>query len=196
MTDHAPDPDPVPSGASPSPRTGSSRAVWVGLGVAVSLVPFGVRPWWVGILGAFAVVAALRAFLGRSVRPIAFAVGLLLPAVAFVGAFVVIPAIRHRLNARAFDSAAWKRANDEKDLSSTGPRPTMLDDLRSSGVLDGKTRAEVEDLLGPPLPPYPGEADRFRYLVGWRGGFMEIDPTVLVIHFGPDGRVSKTSTYH
>jgi len=180
----------------PAASVAAPRALWVALGVAVSFVPFGVRPWWVGLLGAFAVVAALRAWLGRTVRPIAFAIGLLLPMVAFVGYFVVVPLIRHRLQARAFDAAAWRLANDEKDLSSTGPRSTMIDDLRSSGILEGKTRAEVEGLLGPPLRPYPGETDRLRYLVGWTGGFIDLDPMVLVIHFGPDGRVSKTSAYH
>jgi len=154
-----------------------------------------VSPWWVGPLGALVVVVALRAWLDRAVRPLAFAIGLLLPSVLCVGFFVAVPAIQRRLHARAFDAAAWQLANDEKDISSTGPRSTMIDDLRSSGVLEGKTRAEVEGLLGPPLRRYPGETDRLRHLVGWTGGFMEIDPMVLVIHFGRDGRVSRTSLH-
>jgi hypothetical protein len=165
----------------------------VAFGILASLLPFVVSPYWVGPLGALAVVLALRAWLGPRVRPLAFGIGLLLPTALLLGFFVAIPAIRHRLYARAFDSAAWKAAGDERDTSSTGPRRNMVDDLLASRVLIGKTRAEVEDLLGPGLVRgmNDGEPGAIRYVVGDAGGFQVTpDPDVLVVRFGPDGRVS------
>jgi hypothetical protein len=67
----------------------------------------------------------------------------------------------------------------------------MVDWLFWTKKLDGRTRAEVIALLGPPDGgDYFREPDNLVYWLGPERGIMSIDSEWLVIRIGPDGRVS------
>jgi hypothetical protein len=86
-----------------------------------------------------------------------------------------------------FDPIAWA---DETQIGQ-GVRLGMADRLLARGTLNGKTRAEVVEMLGePPTTEYFSDWD----LVYWLGperGFISIDSEWLVVRFGPDGRVTN-----
>lgn len=87
----------------------------------------------------------------------------------------------------AFDPIAWQ---DEIQVKA-GLRLGMADRLIARGTFQGKTRAEVVQLLGEPPP-----TDYFHNwdLVYWLGperGFMSIDSEWLVFRFAADGRCSE-----
>jgi hypothetical protein len=87
---------------------------------------------------------------------------------------------------RAFDAAAWK---DETKINQ-GVRSEMADRLVARGVLQGKTRQEIVDLLGEPLPPNSfGDWD-IVYWLGYDGGYMGVDSWYLVLRLS-DGRVQE-----
>lgn len=84
-----------------------------------------------------------------------------------------------------FDRSVWLRV----ETTSDSPRLRMADGLLRSRVLLGKSRAEIEAMLGPPK-----STDYFRDsgLVYWLGperGFMSIDSEWLTLDFDPAGRV-------
>jgi hypothetical protein len=91
-----------------------------------------------------------------------------------------------------FDSAAWKaRSRDAGIIWPT--RLRMADDLQASGILKGKTRAEVRDLLGEDDSSlYDASQGRITYLLGpERGPGLGLNLELLALHFGGDGRVSR-----
>lgn len=97
-----------------------------------------------------------------------------------------------------FESAAWQTA------APIGKRRTvrsqMVDDLVRRRLLDGLSRGEVEQLLGPPLPDVKragADASRWQmvYSVGLeRAGRWSLDDELLVIRFDEQGRVSECAT--
>jgi hypothetical protein len=90
-----------------------------------------------------------------------------------------------------FDSAAWK-AGSQDDGVMWPTRLRMADDLMASGILKGKTRAKVRQLLGSEgssnLDYAHGDLS---YVLGPERSPYGLDMESLVIHFGEDGRVSN-----
>jgi hypothetical protein len=87
---------------------------------------------------------------------------------------------------QAFDPQAWRSARGAGDPV----RIRMVDDLLKSHDFRGKTKSEVEALLGPPdSTEYFSDCD----LVYWLGperGFMSIDSEWLALRLDARGRVS------
>jgi outer membrane protein assembly factor BamE (lipoprotein component of BamABCDE complex) len=74
----------------------------------------------------------------------------------------------------------------------------MVDDLMSSGRLDGLSRDQVIALLGPPhLKDFPGEAWQcdIHYFLGPERGFFRIDSEWLFITFDKDEKVRRYWIY-
>jgi len=83
-----------------------------------------------------------------------------------------------------FDSVAWKVG--EQLAGDRGVRLRMLDDLLRRHKLAGLSRAEVDDLLGPPTETgYFKEYDRVYWLDPERG-FLSIDSEWLALKFEQD----------
>jgi len=102
---------------------------------------------------------------------------------------------RHGLRAgsdlRAFHSAQWK-ADHSSDTRNGGPsvRQEMLGEVVTH-ILPGKTRSEIEELLGPSLvTPYFGRTKRdLIYFLGpERGSYIRIDSEWLLIWLDTQGR--------
>jgi hypothetical protein len=89
-----------------------------------------------------------------------------------------------------FDSAAWKaRSRDDGVMWPT--RLRMADDLMASGILKGKTRAEVRALLGEDdTSLFDLSRGQISYLLGPERSPYGFDLESLVIRFGAAGRVS------
>jgi hypothetical protein len=88
---------------------------------------------------------------------------------------------------RPFDKASWREARTLADRD----RLEMVDWLVRSGRLDGMTRPQVLEMLGP-----PDGGSYFRdwslvYHLGPERGFIGIDSEWLVLRIGPDGRVAE-----
>ncbi len=87
---------------------------------------------------------------------------------------------------RAFDSASWKASLTLNN--SDALRQRMVDDLLKSGVVIGKNRDEIVQLLGaPPKTDYFSNFDFVYWLEPERGSFA-IDSEWLVIKVGQSGR--------
>lgn len=89
-----------------------------------------------------------------------------------------------------FDSAAW-RAGESPTSDQPAPRLHLADGLLRSGILIGKTQAEVLALLGPPT-----DTDYFREydLVYWLGierGTFPANSDWLVLKFDSSGKVKS-----
>lgn len=72
-------------------------------------------------------------------------------------------------------------------------RLRMVDDLLARKRLDGLSRAEVLELLGPPAGETP-EARELRWLLGPARAFLRIDGEWLWVAFDGDGRVARAWT--
>ena len=89
-----------------------------------------------------------------------------------------------------FDRTIWLQGENAK-FSSDAPRLSMADGLVSSRALLGKTRSEVEAMLGTPT-----QTNKFRdyHLVYWLGaerGYMSIDSEWLVVRFDKTNKASE-----
>ena len=118
-------------------------------------------------------------------RGILLAAGLLLTAVLLDGCS------DRSSSGTPFDQAVWL-AGEMVAPSPEAPRLSMADGLVSSRTLIGKTRTEVEAMLGPVT-----KTDKFRQydLVYWLGasrGFMPIDSEWLVLRLDERGEVSDS----
>ncbi len=147
--------------------------------------------FWLALLG----VLAARLYFGRVVRPIPFAVGLFVPPLLLVGWLLYGPTVADHWHRTEFDAATW-RAEPPPDEFHWPPRLRMVDDLIESGRLDGLTRGQVEELLGP-----SGDLNVDRegwdllYYFGPERGLFRIDSETLVIGFGADGTVERYWIY-
>jgi hypothetical protein len=115
------------------------------------------------------------------------AAGLLYVAVA-VGWVVGAPAADDYRHRRRFDATAWKR--DAGHDTKWPTRLTMANDLVESCVLDGKTKAQVLELLGPETVTDKWKDWELVYWLGPERGLFRIDSEWLVIQFSSDGRTS------
>lgn len=89
-----------------------------------------------------------------------------------------------------FESSVWKVSPSKFSWEST--RLRMVDDLLARGVLTGKTKAEVAELLGAADDtPYFHAANRFVFHLGQERHPFGIDSEWLLIDFGEDGRVTQ-----
>ncbi len=87
-----------------------------------------------------------------------------------------------------FEQNAWKANPDSTEMDPI--RLRMVDDLLAHHNFIGMSRAEIDDLLGPPAP-----TDKFRDwdLVYWLGperGSLRIDSEWLVFKFDKENKVS------
>ena len=97
-----------------------------------------------------------------------------------------MPTSRHlALNARSFSSEPWKRSRPAPGDYDESPRCGMIGDLVDRVGLEGKTRTEVETLLG------PGDGGEDSWSLGPSRTLLESHATYLSVRFGPDGRVAE-----
>jgi len=88
-----------------------------------------------------------------------------------------------------FDSTAWKDL--EQIQREPYARRTMADELTSHRGLDGKSRAEVRELLGEPTETeYFSDWDLV-YWLGPQRGFIAVDSEWLVIRFDDSDQVAE-----
>jgi hypothetical protein len=66
----------------------------------------------------------------------------------------------------------------------------MVHDLLASDRLNGMTKSQVIELLGPPDAPY-SERLGLSFYLGPERGFMGIDSETLIVEFGVDGKLSR-----
>jgi hypothetical protein len=100
---------------------------------------------------------------------------------------------------RPFEAEAWKRADPIEPLQRNRTvRSQMIDDLLRRKLLDGLSRAEVEQLLGPPLEDLSGFKSHFRrYHLAYRlglqrdGGALAFYYEYLAIRLDEQGRVTE-----
>jgi hypothetical protein len=128
----------------------------------------------------------------RVVWMLAFVLGVPVTLYALAVAYFLIASIGDYTHRLRFDSAAWR--NRSADESHDWPaRLRMVDDLRDRRRLDGLTREQVVELLGP--------ADQTSKWRDWelvyhpgpeRRGLFRIDSEWLVIRLDSRG---KTATY-
>ena len=85
-----------------------------------------------------------------------------------------------------FDGVIWRQGEN----ASGGPRLRMADGLLQSRVLVGRTRSEVESMLGIPRKTEYFQEYDLVYRLGMERGFISIDSEWLVLRLGKDGRVS------
>jgi hypothetical protein len=92
---------------------------------------------------------------------------------------------RHQFSTKAWAELANPRFKD-------ADRACVVDDLPSSGVLRGRTRAELDSLLGPPSTGGPFSTTAFErtYYLGPERGPFGIDSQWLVIEIDSLGRVT------
>lgn len=81
-----------------------------------------------------------------------------------------------------FDREAWLAAADDP----RGARYLMLDDLLAKEPLEGRTRAEVKELLGPMLH----SIGRAEYYLGPEPSMVSVDSILLRLEFDSSGRVA------
>ncbi|HKP74815.1 MAG TPA: hypothetical protein VJT67_04695 [Longimicrobiaceae bacterium] len=153
-------------------------------------------PAWLRVLTAFAewlpwlamgVLAALRLAGRRSVRPIAFAGGVLVAYAASVGSLLLGPKLDDYRHRQRFEPVAWRR--------NAAPEPAwparlrMVDDLMAHHRLRGLTRDSVERLLGPRDTTDIWPEWDLVYRLGPERGLFSIDDEWLVLRMDRDGRV-------
>ena len=158
------------------------------LGVFGSFAFFSVRGTiYLGVTAAVLVVLILFVW-GASTRRlmIGFAAGWLTPLALGLGLMLWwAGALGDLFLSGDFDAAAW-RAKHEASFSDR-TRLRMVEDLRQSKRLDGRTRAEVLELLGPPSSHH---GDELTWRLGPDRG-IGIDSSLLTVRFGSDGRVAR-----
>ena len=94
--------------------------------------------------------------------------------------------------ASPFDRTIWHQGEQGK-FSLDAPRLRMADGLIRSHILIGKTRSELEAMLGPAT-----RTDKFRdyglvYWLGAERGFMSIDSEWLVIRIDKSNKAFEAS---
>jgi hypothetical protein len=89
----------------------------------------------------------------------------------------------------SFDRAVW-RAGEDAPFNSDAPRLRMANGLIASGELLGRTRAELEAMLGPPSNTSKFREYRLVYWLGPERGFVSIDSEWLSIRFNERQQVA------
>ncbi|MEW5736588.1 MAG: hypothetical protein AB1921_17220 [Thermodesulfobacteriota bacterium] len=89
-----------------------------------------------------------------------------------------------------FDAAVW-RTGEEAGFSADAPRLRMADWLLGTGVLLGKTRHEIEGMLGPVTKTDYFDNYDMVYWLGPERGLIRVDSEWLVFRLDAAGRVSR-----
>jgi hypothetical protein len=99
------------------------------------------------------------------------------------------------LHSAEFESTGWKtQSRDDGVMWPT--RLRMVDDLLKRNLLGGRSRTQVEELLGrADDPPYFRAWDLVYYL-GPERGLMGIDSEWLVVRFDGSGKVAECRVVH
>ena len=137
----------------------------------------------------------LRRHLG--LRVVSYLFGTLTPIVVPLAFFALFFWGNELLHERSFDAESW-RAQQEYEIEKWTPRQRMVDDLIDGGRLNGLTRAQVLELLGPPVDedfPHGASSSDIHYHVGQERGFLAIDSEWLLIDFDESGVVEDYGLY-
>ena len=129
---------------------------------------------------------------------LAAAVALLVGLPVAVGPITRIVAAHSVVRPLPFDAEAWRRGEPIEGYRTV--RSQMVDDLISSRRLAGLTRAEVEQLLGPPLHDVASAGvDSRRWHMAYRlglerHGYFSLDDEFLAIRLDETEKVVEYST--
>lgn len=98
------------------------------------------------------------------------------------------------LRRESFVAETWRAQREDESNLDWPARLLMVDALLGGGELDGLTRAEVVELLGPPEPrrTRAGDARSMSYVLGPARKFIPLEMEYLIISFSAAGIVSKT----
>lgn len=97
-----------------------------------------------------------------------------------------------------FVALAWRNQQAEQYDELWPPRLCMVNDLISSGILDGMPLPELIRLLGPPDDqkfPFANDQKHVRYYLGPERGFFRIDSEWLFISLDGEERVQRYWIY-
>ena len=147
---------------------------------------------------ALAIVLALRFIKGRRVRVGFYFLGTAAPAAIFIGCLLLGDTASNLVHRRKFDAELWRNQQQVEHDTMWPPRLCMVDHLMSSGLLDGLTRNQVVQLLGPGHDKsFPGGATScdIHYYLGPERGFIRIDSEWLFITFDDDNKVKRYWLY-
>jgi hypothetical protein len=102
--------------------------------------------------------------------------------------FLFGDALENFVHQRTFNQELWKTQNSSAHDADWPPRLCMVDDLLASGRLNGMSKKQVIELLG----PADGTQDAgVSYYLGPERGPFGIDSETLIIEFGEDGNVCR-----
>ncbi len=100
----------------------------------------------------------------------------------YVGLVVFLigkPSVENYLNRKTFNSDEWKNSSSIE----AGSRIKMIDSLLKSHQLIGKTKPEIDSLLGPPTNTGHFREYDYVYWLGPERGTFSIDSEWLAIRF-------------
>jgi len=142
---------------------------------------------------AFAAVLAWRFVKGRRVRVGFYFMGTVTPMAILITWMMLGLSVADLVHRRPFNAELWRNREDSQSDGMWPPRLCMVDHLISSGRLEGLTRSEVVELLGPPNQEsyFSSVAHDMHYHLGPERGFIRIDSEWLLIAFGENGKVSR-----
>jgi hypothetical protein len=104
--------------------------------------------------------------------------------VSWVATLIATPLIYIGIIVLLFFSMSYYPTHDfdkEKWFTDKEKRYEMSDDIIESNMLIGKTKAEIQQILGD--GDNSAQSDDWYYDLGYRPGFANIDPDVLYIEF-------------
>ena len=147
---------------------------------------------------AFVVVLVLRFIKGRRIRVGFYFLGTAAPMVLLLGRLSLGDSLANLVHRQKFDAESWRNQEQIEHDHMWPPRLCMVDNLMSSGRLEGLTSGQVVELLGTPHEksfPAGAKSCDIHYYLGPERGFMRIDSEWLFITFGDDGRVNRYWLY-
>lgn len=99
---------------------------------------------------------------------------------------------------KKFVAEAWRNQQAGLYVDPWPPRLCMVDDLISTGILDGMSLPKLLDLLGQPDDqnfPFTNGQHHIRYYLGPERGFFRIDSEWLFISLDDEERVQRYWLY-
>jgi hypothetical protein len=144
------------------------------------------------------VVIGLRFFRGAKVKVFSYIFGLAAPFFTMIAIISFGPTISGYIYQEDFDAVEWRAQDRSFSDPMWPPRLRMVDNLISSGRLNGLSETEVFELLGPPQEkgfPYGVAKEDTHYYLGPERGIVRMDSEWLVIRFNSEGKVEKYWIY-
>jgi len=158
-----------------------------GLGILILLAQFAIPISWPVPLVLLAFIFFMDIKKKNFARSLSYISGIVFTYVFFITLLIALlagPTIQERVQRTQFDSASWK---SEKLAVSQNPiRLRMVDDLIKKRLLEGKSKEQVDKLLG--APDQPGYFPQYDY-VYWLGperSFFSWDDEWLGVKFKND----------